>query len=168
MRWLCCGNEGVGMAGPGGPAQTRASAPHPTIDFQRSAERRGQVEDLPSHLLPVAFYKDVAVFAMLPAMVHPHGVLVRRRNPYARRPDVRVSVPAMIALLVNPSGVRRRAAFLHHCNRGADLHDDFRAHRPDCQDASGYRSHYQFSHVSSPFRGKSIEVRSCFEKLSAV
>ena len=88
----------------------------------------------------MAFYKYVVVTAMLPAMIHPSGVRMRRRYPYARHPDVRVPIPAMIATLINIPGMRRRPANLNYRARRRDLHDDLFAHRADCQQTAGDRS----------------------------
>ena len=53
------------------------------------------------NLSPVAFHKYIVVAPMVPTMIHPPRVRPRRRDPHSRRPHVRMSVPAVIALLVN-------------------------------------------------------------------
>ena len=58
-------------------------------------------------LLPVAFDQDPAVTAMLPAMRDPDRAGMRRADPMAVDPDVAVSVPAVVAVVPNPTRMRR-------------------------------------------------------------
>jgi hypothetical protein len=51
-------------------------------------------------LAPVAFDEHIASTAMYPVMGHPMCMAVRRTIPSARRPDIAVAIPAMIA--INP------------------------------------------------------------------
>jgi hypothetical protein len=87
-------------------------------------------------LSPVAFDKYVAIAAMVPTMIHPSRARPWRRYPYAWRPNVRISIPTMIAPLINIALVRSDTTFLDHSARRRHFHNDLLAHRTDGQQAA--------------------------------
>ena len=56
---------------------------------------------------PVAFDPDVAAWAGAPVAFNPVGSAVGRLGPVAANPDVTAAVPAVVARLPNPAGMRR-------------------------------------------------------------
>jgi hypothetical protein len=112
-------------------------------------------------LPPVTFDKHVIVPPMVPTMIHPSGASVRRRHPHARRPHVRVSIPAMIPTLVDIAGLRSPAPYLDHRARRRYLHNNLFAHRADRQQTAGNRGKNCSSHFF-PFNGRAATRHICF------
>ena len=77
-------------------------------------------------LLPVAFDQDILAMAMDPVMGYPVLAVTGRLLVVARRPDVMVSVVAMIAGLPHVSLPGRRAAPFILWRRWADANHDLR------------------------------------------
>ena len=74
-------------------------------------------------LPPVTFNQDPAAIALLPVMGNPHGAGVRRMNPISSHPNVAVAIPAVIAIMPNPAGMRRVVVFLNDGRRRRNTND---------------------------------------------
>jgi hypothetical protein len=134
----------------------RERVPGTALLFQKNVPSRGA-----ELLSPVAFDKYVVVAPMVPTMIHPMRMRTGRRYPYTRCPHVRVSIPTMVAPLINIARLRRAAPCLHYGARRRHLHDDFGAHRADCHDAAGNRGQNYFSHFL-PFTDRASRRNDCF------
>jgi hypothetical protein len=84
----------------------------------------------------VAFYENVAAIAMFPAVIHPSRVLMRRRDPHTRHPNMGMSIPAMISTLIHPSSMRRPATHFDNIVRRSNSYNDFLSHRANRHDGT--------------------------------
>lgn len=123
----------------------------------RYLERRSKFR-----LSPMAFRIDVSAVAMVPPVVHPARVSMWRLSPYARLPRIGISIPAMVAPLINVALVRRPAAHLDHRMRRTDFHHDLLSKRADGQHTSGYSNQECFSHRQIPLPRLSLAEAPVF------
>jgi len=81
-------------------------------------------------LLPVAFDQNPAAVAVFPVMGDPDGVLMWRMRPMASDPDIMVSIPAMVAIVPHPPGMRRMFMMLNDWRRRSNADDNLSDCRP--------------------------------------
>ncbi len=97
----------------------------------RNAERRaGQVRQgecsVAADLTPPTFHEHVTIMPVTPSRRHPNRMFPWRNIPPARFPDIRMSVPAMIAANPNMPRARTRGPMLDDDLRRSDADHHFR------------------------------------------
>lgn len=73
-------------------------------------------------LAPVAFYQYPSAIAMDPVMRNPDSARMRRPHPVPFYPYVAMPVPAVIAVVPNPAGMRWVIVDLDNWGRGCNPH----------------------------------------------
>src|SRR5271165_6836539 len=100
------------------------------------------------NLSPVALDEHVAVTATLPTMIDPSCVSTRRGYPHTRHPYVSISIPTVIAALINIPFMRGAATLLNHRTWRRYLHDNLGVYRADSKQAACNRGQESFLHFS--------------------
>ena len=111
-----------------------------------------QYDHGPPHLLPVAFHEHITSMPVNPTVAHPNCMGTWRALPTARCPNVRISVPLMIATDPHKAWTRRGDSPLNNLPGRMDLHDDFLGmKRTNTHRYREQRGRQKSTHIHSPF-----------------